>query len=523
MTDEYSAHVTDDNDNHVIMAFEDLWSNMYAEAAREAAMDELDVSGLAPDWLAACATSPICVWCKDLFERVENHTLGVWGPGAPSTVKVGDHCTPGSHASCIHGAPNFKWSHGITGTDSMEYAVLEVTTTNAATNVQTKRYAQQPLSKCVGNVAGGYGSNKNCIHVASLTASDAGRNGQPCPDAKVPCHSTSAATNTPNYTANGYPLPRCDCTNKCTEFMGRCPESKLWRPDGRPLLDATGSETFKGGIGAPGLQRPLGYTLAVNCYAPSFPNQHSDNDLTGCYNVARVTPYQSVGALRGWNDIINNYTRFDKKARRSMPYCEDAIVEYVQNPKYCTANSDTRAAGVVDGYKDLMRMDTYLGNCGDCDSAWSPFSFTLGSDDEVQRKCLNFFVGHMDAECTSNGAATCMQEFQGRSTTPVITRATAAAHVKFMTDKAFDDSSSSQFCGYSDEGCKAKIKFDLEDSMTTIGVLGTIFLLLYLFVILCTMEAIKEMGEFNIADVSNPFKKEEVSESSEEDTSSDED
>jgi hypothetical protein len=546
MTDDYSSDVTDNDDNKIEMPFEELWPNMYAEAAREAAMDELDVGGLAPEWLSACATSPICVWCQDLYERVENHTLGVYGPNAPAQ-NVGKPCTPATDgANCYHGAPNFKWSHGITGTDYMEYAVLETTTTDSITNVQTRKYIQQPLSKCVSNLPTDLGNNDKCVHVTSLSPGDQGAvypgstDTIPCRDAAAPCirpldSNGQAANGSADPTADGYRTATCNCNSPgvCIEYMARCPVSRLIEPDcpyatpncgaTRFKLDAAQSQTFTGGFGDPSEERPLGYalpSLSFTCESPSWPNAYGDQNLAGCKKIARVVPYESVGNIRGWNDIINNYTRFDLKSRRSMPYCEEAITDYIRNPKYCNDNSDTVAAGEVADIGGLMRMDTYLGNCGDCDDAWTPFSFTLGSDEETQRKCLNFFVGHMDAMCTAEGAATCLQEFQGRTTAPVISGQAATAHVKFMTDKAFDGSSSSQFCGYSDDGCKAKIKYDIESSMTTISVLGVIFLLLYLFVILCTMEAIKEMGDFNIPDMSNPFKKEEDSAEEDEDTSS---
>jgi len=193
---------------------------------------------------------------------------------------------------------------------------------------------------------------------------------------------------------------------------------------------------------------------------------------------------------------VQNYTYWDPKAKASMPYCEEAISDHTNDGKYCTSNSDTISAGYVHGFTlddeyQLFKMDTYQGNCGECTAAFSPFSFTLGSDECVQRKCLNYYVGHMTYECSPSGHITCQEEFTGGIN---VTDAEADEHTTYMVDKAFADGSESKFCGYSDAGCKAKIKFDLENSMTGVAIVGMIFLMIFLTIIYCNMEAIKTLG-----------------------------
>ena len=128
------------------------------------------------------------------------------------------------------------------------------------------------------------------------------------------------------------------------------------------------------------------------------------DDLTGCENIAELVAFGYEDSTRqGWNDFVQNYTYWDELTKSTMPYCEEALLDHVNDPKYCSSNSDTISAGYVDGYSDgdiepegcnpltttlpctnfyqLYKKDTYQANCGDCSAAWTPFSFTLGSDE----------------------------------------------------------------------------------------------------------------------------------------------
>ena len=115
----------------------------------------------------------------------------------------------------------------------------------------------------------------------------------------------------------------------------------------------------------------------------------------------------------------------------------------------------------------------------------TPFLFNAPGPDVAYRKCLNFFTGHMDDRCTAtstahNGAQLGQACFDALNT---------ATQYTTMVTKAMDEGS--RFCGYSDGGCKAKIKYDIGNSMTTIGIMGAIFMGFFLGVIYCTLEAIK--------------------------------
>jgi len=500
------AHVRSDGDliePDVVMPYESMWLSMYAEAAREAALDEYDMDlmeyvNIAPVWLAACATTGICVYCEDLYDRIENYKLGVWdltvdtatitayavgdevvsaGGALPGTVcdRDGEHS---AESACVERAPNFVWNNGMTGAPDSEFAPIDTT---GGGQYEVMPF-DSPLTKCMGNSATEYGANEKCIQMSSLSTADG-----PCPNAVQACY-TSA--NVPaNFTdamgiAAGYGSGRtCNCAQHCKQYLARC--SAGWGD---------------------------GNSLTVLCMSASFPLAVSQDDLTGCANISELVAYDYADSTRqGWNDFIHNYTYWDAQTKSTMPYCEEALLDHVNDPKYCSSNSDTISAGYVDGYTDddieecatppcpntyqLYKMDTYQANCGDCSAAWTPFSFTLGSDEETQRKCLNYFVGHMQYECNVNGGASCQDEFRGTS---AVDPADADAHVAFMVNKAFEEDSTSKFCGYSDIGCKAKIKYDLENSMGLVGVLGAIFLIFFMAVIFCTMEAIKSIGDFKV-------------------------
>ena len=47
------------------------------------------------------------------------------------------------------------------------------------------------------------------------------------------------------------------------------------------------------------------------------------------------------------------------------------------------------------------------------------------------------------------------------------------------------------FCGYSDAACQAKIKDSIESSMSTIGTMGAIFIVFFLVIMFLTLQGIK--------------------------------
>jgi len=167
-----------------------------------------------------------------------------------------------------------------------------------------------------------------------------------------------------------------------------------------------------------------------------------------------------------WTGMVENITRFDIPAKEAMPYCEEAIIDYAQQESNCKDFAN----------QAQIEKDSFYSNCEQCSDPFAPFTFNIAGPEIGYRQCLNFFVGHM-GQCSGTDAD-CQAVFTGET-----------ANSQWMVDKAFGDEKSG-FCGYSDAGCKAKIKFDIESSMSTIGVMGAIFLGFFLGTIYCTYEAI---------------------------------
>ena len=170
-----------------------------------------------------------------------------------------------------------------------------------------------------------------------------------------------------------------------------------------------------------------------------------------------------------WTDLVDNYTRWDDPAKASMPYCEEAIADWVQNEENCKEFSNQNA----------LEQNSYYANCDQCNNPLTPFLFNAPGPVVQYRQCLNFWTGHMHDKCNGHdGGALCLTAIQS-----------STANIKTMVDGSFGDDGT-PFCGYSDEGCKAKIKYTIENSMDTIGIIGGIFLFFFLGVIYCTMVAI---------------------------------
>eukprot|EP01045_Picozoa_sp_COSAG04_P048937 COSAG04_NODE_19044_length_426_cov_0.951070_1_plen_141_part_11 len=113
--------------------------------------------------------------------------------------------------------------------------------------------------------------------------------------------------------------------------------------------------------------------------------------------------------------------------------------------------------------------NSYKADCDACNET-PDFTFAsgLGSD-----ACLNYFVGHIEDACLVNdNAPTCQDEFWLDEH--------KADHIEYMVDKAYATDAKpdvgtaapgaeTDFCGYSDEACQAKIKDSIESSMSVIG------------------------------------------------------
>ena len=174
-----------------------------------------------------------------------------------------------------------------------------------------------------------------------------------------------------------------------------------------------------------------------------------------------------------------NFSKYDTMfggAKEALPYCEEAITEYVQDDRYCKDYSQQT---------DNQKW-TYYANCDSCSSAFYDFSFNLPGPEAAKRQCLNFVIGHYRDNCGTLDANSCFEAIHS------LTLPTSGTHNRnsdYLIDKAYSDGSS--FCGYDDESCKAKIKWDIEGSMTGIGIAGCIFLGFFLATIYCTLVAIE--------------------------------
>ena len=201
--------------------------------------------------------------------------------------------------------------------------------------------------------------------------------------------------------------------------------------------------------------------------------------------VAPMTPAE-------WTSTIGNFTTFNDKAKFSMPKCETALTDYTSNDLNCPEVAT--AAG------------EYSSDCKSCNGILTPFAFNVdtGMSDGDQQKCLNFFVGHLKFEC-GGGGTTCIDEVRptvlGRCEdasilvqadcgewTAVPTETVRKGHIDPIIVDAI--AGLNNWCGYTDTGCKIKIQNTIENSMSTIGILGVIFLVFFLAIIFFTEQGI---------------------------------
>ena len=136
----------------------------------------------------------------------------------------------------------------------------------------------------------------------------------------------------------------------------------------------------------------------------------------------------------------------------------------------------------------------YMADCDSCNPGDSGREFIFDSP-QSSSYCLSFFVGHMEHVCKVNGgAATCQDEFWVSTD--------KESHVEYFVDSAYttdgapDSGSASpgeatDFCDYSDEGCKAKIKDSIESAMSTVGIVVGSFVGFFIIIIYCTLQGIK--------------------------------
>jgi hypothetical protein len=211
-------------------------------------------------------------------------------------------------------------------------------------------------------------------------------------------------------------------------------------------------------------------------------------------SVADSTGFDDAGT--GWADTIANYTMQKGTAwLGGKTKCEMALIAH-------TAVSEGSSCKGADNLVPQGDAGVYMADCDACNES-PDFTFSSGVGSSY---CLSYFVGHMEDACVSEaGAATCQAEFYGATaggSQPLVTPEAAREHVEYFVERAYEAGGvgdvgtaeagqASNFCAYTDEGCKAKIKHSVEGSMTTIGTIGLIFIGFFLVIIYLTLQGIK--------------------------------
>jgi hypothetical protein len=202
-------------------------------------------------------------------------------------------------------------------------------------------------------------------------------------------------------------------------------------------------------------------------------------------------------AKTGWADTIANYTAQKGTAwLAKKTKCEMALIAHtaVSEGSSCKGADDTVPQGDA---------GVYMADCDACNES-PDFTFSSGVGSSY---CLSYFVGHYEDACAvpqgEVPGQACQDEFYGTADTTTVTAADADAHVAYMVEKAYESGGpagfsgsaaageSSAFCGYTDEGCKAKIKDSVEGSMSVIGYIGLVFIIFFLAIIFLTLQGIK--------------------------------
>jgi len=385
------------------MTFESVWKQMYAEAAAAAA--ETDDTGFntAPAWLQDCATTGICIYCGDLFTNVETVPQNAYDASC-ETAGVGSGCE-GQPCPTL----------GVDG--------------------------------CVSQAA-------NFEWARGLVGANSTGDLEPVPSDTM-----------------GSTLESLAVGESFTEDSLKCQGSYTVDQELDDANDADGSvDTNPLCLGVftldneefPGLynKRCKGMNMGEMTPLVSSATQDSPCELSDSVTL-------DVVSSDDWTADVNDYTRFNIPAKEAMPYCEEAIVEYVQDDRFCP------------DYDEMSQnqRNSYFSNCDSCDNPFAPFTFSFAGPETGYRQCLNFALGHFMDRCAVDGSASCLTAIQSGNNADILINA------------AYADGSS--FCGYSDQGCKSKIKYDMENSMGTVAVFGCVFLFFFACIMYCTMEAIK--------------------------------
>jgi hypothetical protein len=449
-TDDYKENVLDDDDNNVMCQFANVWPHMYAEAS--IAAQETDSVGARknPTWLDACATTGICIYCNNLFENTQNDQYFTYNnlAGASNVAHVaGTACTDSAtNANCVSKAPNFKWNQGLagavnsSGTWTAETAYFTVGTDNYA-SYNPDTVVSQQQSKNMYNADLPDASGNTGIKLTSLRCM-----GEEAIDQSLSSNFdiTSSDITSVNNNPHCYGVFTVDEDHDL--YNSRCKK-----------MDLAQMKKAQENAGAANRFNPC----ALNTGDTLLDVESSDS----------------------WTSKVANFTRAETTglAKKDLPYCEEAINEYVTDVRFCKDHEE----------QSVNQKLSYYANCDSCDNPLAPFAFGYAGPERGFRQCLNYFVGHYLDKCITDGN-TGKTSFvaRGNLCKTAIKGGGSDARINFLVDKAYDDGSS--FCGYDDEACKAKIKYDIQGSMTTIGIMGAVFLFFFLATIYCTFEAIRE-------------------------------
>jgi hypothetical protein len=466
------------------MPFDSMWKQMHAAASLEANKES------APSWLADCKSTAICIYCTDVLLNVPTVSHGVLDPtaavnpgaagtgasciannygtcctgadgatdalccsgaagsctitaGVPSAGFIqnapGDSCTIGSSAACVVRAPNFNWRDALYGAK------------NSTTAWGTSNYVSMVADE--DGVGPNLWADSFTGVCAPTSVSCTGTGGtMKVGNGATRCMGEVVTTELDYYVSPDEVAKNPECIAPVSVDSGninynkRCANSRA----GDSVQNFVSGTDLNAGVSA-----VLANNDDLDC---------DTADPTSLGDVYEITP-STV-----WADIINNFTRFDTPAKEALPYCEEAVNDHVALDANCKEYSQ----------QTDIEKNSFYANCDNCNNPFAPFTFSVPGPEVGYRQCLNFWYGHM-GQCSGSSDA-CKDVFQ--------THADKAIHVEFMVAKSFGDENS-RFCGYSDAGCKAKIKFDLESSMSTIGVIGGIFMAFFLGIIYCTLQAIK--------------------------------
>ena len=429
----------DEDDPYCVttMSFGDLWMNMHAAMAEQAALVD------ATHWLKVpCTTTSICIFCENMYKSVTpefnaqfpaSYMWAAAGVAGGVAHAAGDACTDYSDAGCMLAAPKFDWRDALVGTNSADGDPRIWTAGASADGSCTaggwwEATTQDDATGCSGQwerdvvmLESGVTTGQRCM--SEELSTDSGHYG------------SDNAGNSVEHNPNCIAPFSSDAADAL--FNKRCAGQRM---------NVGGSTGGTGGA--------LNIVSAVEAIALSTADP--------CSVSGPGIPQLTMVSSAVWTDMIENYTRFNHVAKVAMPYCEEALTDFVLNDENCQEYS----------LLEDSKKDSYFSNCDACTNPFAPVTFSLDGPEVGYRQCLNFFTGYMTDYCADFDDTACQATLD------------TDANVDFMV------ASESKFCSYTDLGCRGKIKYDIENSLSTVGIVMGVFMFFFIAVIYCTFEAI---------------------------------